>query len=217
MEPERRAPVFKGEGSVHSTDQEVLKMVKRLLTIIAGLALVAAVGAGYAGAQGYGEEKSPGQGKRPQQSKDHLRPSKVALSAYLTGEAEVNDEGQDGAGDPNAKGTASFLVADEQTLCYGFAIRGADAPSAVHIHKGRAGENGDIVIPFDNPPKDADGEPAGDPGASSGCKTLEKQSERDALRRILTNPQGYYVNIHTESFPDGAVRGQISRMYYDNG
>jgi hypothetical protein len=190
-------------------------MVKRLLTIIAGLALVAAIGAGYAGAQGYGEEK--GQGKRSQQSKDDLRASKVALSAYLTGEAEVNDEGQDGAGDPNAKGTASFLAADEQTLCYGFAIRGADAPSAVHIHKGRAGENGDIVIPFDNPPKDDDGEPAGDPGASSGCKTLAKQSELDALRRILTNPQGYYVNIHTESFPDGAVRGQLSRMFYDNG
>jgi hypothetical protein len=181
-------------------------MLKRLLTIIAGLALVAAVGAGYAGAQDYGKRKS----------KNDLKASQAALSAYLTGDAEVNDDGEDGAGDPNAKGTASFLVADEQTLCYGFAIRGADAASAVHIHKGRAGENGDIVIPFDNPPKDADGQPAGDPGASSGCKTLEQQSELDGLRRILSNPKGYYVNIHTESFPDGAVRGQISRMFYDN-
>jgi CHRD domain len=39
---------------------------------------------------------------------------------------------------------------------------------------------------------------------------------RAALRRILRNPKGYYVNIHTASFPDGAVRGQLSRMLYDN-
>jgi hypothetical protein len=72
------------------------------------------------------------------------------------------------------------------------------------------------VIPFDNPPKDDAGQPAGDPGASSGCKVLEQQSERDALRRILSNPRGYYVNIHTTSFPDGAVRGQLGRLLYDN-
>jgi hypothetical protein len=188
--------------------------MKRLLTICASLALVVAV-AGYAGAQGYGDHKGKDQGKKARQAKQ-MKKSQSALSAYLTGQAEVNDEGQDGAGDPNAKGTASFLVADEQTLCYGFAIRGADEPTGVHIHKGVAGENGDIVIPFDNPPKDANGQPAGDPGASSGCKTLEEQSELDALRRILTNPKGYYVNIHTASFPDGAVRGQLSRMFYDN-
>jgi hypothetical protein len=189
--------------------------MKRLLTIAASLALVAAVGVGFAGAQDYGDQKAKEGGKKSRQS-TKWKKSQSALSAYLTGQAEVNDDGQDGAGDPNAKGTASFLVADEQTLCYGFAIRGADDPAAVHIHKGNAGENGDIVIPFDNPPKDANGQPAGDPGASSGCKTLEEQSELDALRRILTNPKGYYVNIHTASFPDGAVRGQLSRLFYDN-
>jgi CHRD domain len=189
--------------------------MKRVLTMVASLALVAAVGVGYAGARDYGNDKGLGQGKKSHQFKG-LNESQSALSAYLTGKAEVNDDGDDGAGDPNAKGTASFLVADEQTLCYGFAIRGADEPNAVHIHKGVAGENGDIVIPFDNPPKDAEGQPAGDPGASSGCKVLEQQSELDALRRILSNPKGYYVNIHTASFPDGAVRGQLGRMLYDN-
>jgi CHRD domain len=183
-------------------------MLKRLSVIATSLALVAAVAiGGYASAQGHGKKSHGQKGWKESQS---------ALSAYLTGKAEVNDDGDDGAGDPDAKGTASFLVADEQTLCYGFAIRGADQPAAVHIHKGVAGENGDIVIPFDNPPKDAAGQPAGDPGASSGCKVLEQQSERDALRRILTKPKRYYVNIHTSSFPDGAVRGQLSRLLYDN-
>jgi CHRD domain len=191
--------------------------MKRLLMIAASIALVAAVGVGYAGAQDYGggHHKGQSQGKKSHRFKG-LRESQSSLSAYLTGKAEVNDEGEDGAGDPNAKGTASFLVADERTLCYGFAIRGADEPAAVHIHKGIAGKNGDIVISFDNPPKDAEGQPAGDPGASSGCKVLEEESELAALRRILSNPKGYYVNIHTASFPDGAVRGQLSRMLYDN-
>jgi hypothetical protein len=214
MEPERRAPVCKGEG-VHPKRPGGTEEMKRLLVIVASLALVAAVGVAYAGAQDYGHGEGKGQGKKSQKFKD-LRESQSALSAYLTGKAEVNDDGEDGAGDPNAKGTASFLVADEQTLCYGFAIRGADEPNAVHIHRGTAGENGDIVIPFDNPPKDDAGQPAGDPGASSGCKVLEQQSERDALRRILINPRGYYVNIHTTSFPDGAVRGQLGRRLYDN-
>jgi hypothetical protein len=63
MEPERRAPVFREEGQRASDRREVLEMLKRLLTIIAGLALVAAIGAGYAAAQDYGKRKS----------KDHLK------------------------------------------------------------------------------------------------------------------------------------------------
>jgi hypothetical protein len=186
--------------------------MKRLLMIAASLALVAAVGVGYAGAQDYGGH---GHGKKSRQSKG-LRESQSALSAYLTGKAEVNDDGEDGAGDPDAKGTASFLVANERTICYGFALRGAEAPNAAHIHKGVAGRNGDIVIDFTKGvPKDASGQPAGDPGASSGCKVLEG-GELASLRRILSNPKGYYVNFHTPSFPDGAVRGQLSRMLYDN-
>ena len=59
-----------------------------------------------------------------------LEASQSALSAYLTGKAEVNDDGEDGAGDPNAKGTASFLLADERTICYGFGLTGAEAPKA---------------------------------------------------------------------------------------
>ena len=45
---------------------------------------------------------------------------------------------------------------------------------------------------------------------------LEDQGELAALRRILSNPKGYYVNFHTPSFPDGVVRGQLGRMPYDN-
>lgn len=182
----------------------------RLVTITSSLALVAVIAVGVAVADsGYGA------GKGSQGLKDYER-SQVAVTAYLTGAAEINEEGQDGAGDPGAKGTATLFVADRQTVCYGFAVRGAEAPTAMHVHRGAAGQNGAPVIDFSKgAPKDANGQPAGDPGASSGCKVLEG-AEKAALARILTNPKNYYVNMHTASFPNGALRGQLSRMLYDN-
>jgi CHRD domain len=201
--------------------------MSRLITVVTCAVLVAAVAVSVAVADnhGYGgkQTKQPvakqqavaKSGAKWKQFKD-LEESQIALTAYMTGKAEVDDEGQDGAGDPGARGTATFFVADRQTLCYGFAVRGAEAPTLMHIHRGVAGSNGDPVIDFSKGvPKDANGQPAGDPGASSGCKVLEG-AEKEALGRLLTNPRRYYVNMHTASFPKGAVRGQLSRMLFDN-
>ena len=30
------------------------------------------------------------------------------------------------------------------------------------------------------------------------------------LQEIVDNPAGYYVNLHTEDFPAGAIRGQLA-------
>jgi hypothetical protein len=42
-------------------------------------------------------------------------------------------------------------------------------------------------------------------GTSSGCADIDKALAAD----MLVNPQGYYVNVHTTSFPAGAARGQL--------
>lgn len=198
----------------------------RASTLAGGLAVIAAVAFGSAVATGYESHPPDGHdhvsgwnesGAAPSQERRSMGPerSHVALSAYLTGLAEIDELGNDGVGDPDAKGAAMLMIADERTICYGFSLRGADTPKAVHIHRAPAGRNGDPVITFANVPSNAAG-PAGDPGASSGCKTLTAAGELAALRRLLAKPRGYYVNFHTASFPTGAVRGQLSRLRFDN-
>jgi hypothetical protein len=84
------------------------------------------------------------------------------------------------------------------TLCFGITVDGTDKPILAHIHQAPAGVNGDIVDLF--PP------PNGNPGASSRCiRGLDQQ----LLANIQRHASGFYVNVHTENFPAGAVRGQL--------
>jgi CHRD domain len=55
-----------------------------------------------------------------------------------------------------------------------------------------------IVVPL-TPPS------TGDPGASSGCVTVDPA----LARAILNHPHRYYANVHTTAFPNGAARGQL--------
>ena len=44
-------------------------------------------------------------------------------------------------------------------------------------------------------------------GTTGGCDTFDKA----LLREILRNPEAFYVNVHTVSFPNGQVQGKLSR------
>jgi CHRD domain-containing protein len=138
----------------------------------AGVLAVVLVGVVGAGAQG-----------GAQQSK--------ALFAVLTGAKEPE------GGDPNGRGSFTAIV-DGNQLCYGLTNRNIEDPTAAHIHRGRAGVAGDVVVPLQQPS-------SGDPGASSDCVRVA----RSLSRAILRNPNRYYVNVHTAGLPDGAIRGQL--------
>jgi hypothetical protein len=138
----------------------------------AGVLAVVLVGVVGAGAQG-----------GAQQSK--------ALFAVLTGAKEPE------GGDPNGRGSFTAIV-DGNQLCYGLTNRNIEDPVAAHIHRGRAGVAGDVVVPLQQPS-------SGDPGASSDCVRVA----RSLSRAILRNPNRYYVNVHTAGLPDGAIRGQL--------
>ena len=138
----------------------------------AGALAVVLIGVVGAGAQGGGQESK-------------------ALFAVLTGAKEPE------GGDPNGRGSFTAIV-DGNRLCYGLTNRNIEDPAAAHIHRGRAGVAGDIVVPLEQPS-------SGDPGASSDCVRVA----RSVSRAILQNPNRYYVNVHTAGFPDGAIRGQL--------
>ena len=66
-----------------------------------------------------------------------------------------------------------------------------------HIHEGTAEEAGPTVVKLDPPPEDR---------SSSGCTDVNGA----LLRDLLQKPQNYYVDVHNEEFPRGAIRGQLS-------
>jgi CHRD domain len=200
-------------------------MRRRILTLLPAVASIALASVAVATAQpnagpadqhrhaGSADDR---RGDRGKQRDVKFRETKSAKSAYLNGQAEIGPDGDRGAGDENASGSAVFQIVDDQTISYGFTLDDTDTPQIVHIHRGSPDENGPPVIEFANVPKDADGQASGEAAASAGTKTLTSSAEIDALRRIRKNPRNYYVNMHTAEFPDGAVRGQLSNLLFSN-
>jgi hypothetical protein len=103
-----------------------------------------------------------------------------------------------GTSEPNATGTAVLRIRRSAGLiCYRLHAANVTLPTvAAHIHKGDAGTNGSVVVPFTAPGVD---------GNSSGCATAAASLIDD----ILANRSGYYVNVHTKEHPAGAIRAQL--------
>ena len=114
------------------------------------------------------------------------------LSAKLSGSNEV------GGGDPNGSGTAAVKVRGTE-ICFDLKWSGFEAIMS-HIHKGAAGANGDVVVPFftSESPLDAN--------SKSGCVSAKES----VVKAIAANPSNYYVNVHSPEFPKGAIRGQLA-------
>ena len=115
------------------------------------------------------------------------------LTATLTGAAEVP-----GPGDADGAGSAKLTLNHGQgQICYELTVSNIGTATAAHIHTGAPDAAGPVLIGLDAP---AD-------GSSDGCVDLDK----DKLKALMDNPAGYYVNVHNAEFPDGAVRGQLSK------
>jgi len=109
--------------------------------------------------------------------------------------------------DTDGRGTAIVrLNPQARTVCFNVGWRNLDdQPFASHIHLGGAGVDGDIVVHF----FDAASPEAAIPGQITGVRGCAEDVPRADIRAIRDNPGGYYVNVHTESFPGGAIRGQL--------
>ncbi|HEX4812334.1 MAG TPA: CHRD domain-containing protein [Nonomuraea sp.] len=120
----------------------------------------------------------------------------------LTGAQEVP-----GPGDRNGFGTFAYKIRG-RSICYVLTARKIRPATMAHIHAGKKGVAGPIVITLKAPTK----------GFASGCvKARKKQNTKNAevvltfreLRAIKKWPHRYYVNVHNKKFPAGAIRGQL--------
>ena len=122
------------------------------------------------------------------------------FTTELTGEAEVTAAGVPNQGDLDGTGTASITVnVGQQRVCWDITVDGIASPTRGHIHKAPSTTTGGIVVTFfESSSVDLD-----------GCTTAPV--DRELLKDIIKNPQGYYVNVHNADFPAGALRGQLSK------
>jgi len=119
-------------------------------------------------------------------------PQRAQLSVTMTGVQEVP-----GPGDQRMTGHGTLRVNTRTgETCWDLYARGGDAATAAHIHRGAAGIAGPIVIPLATPGAD---------GHSQGCTTLDLALARE----LVIQPYGFYANVHTGPFPNGATRGQL--------
>lgn len=123
------------------------------------------------------------------------------LFAVLNGGNEVSPTGRARAGDLDGFGSATVTFSNftptSVTLCYAVLVSNIAGATAAHIHRGRSGVNGGIMVNFIPP--------AGNPGRVAGCTRIT----RTLYAQIAAFPSEFYVNVHNAAFPAGAVRGQL--------
>lgn len=102
-----------------------------------------------------------------------------------------------GPGDPDGTGTFTISIDNAtNTLCYGLAWQNTEEPQGSHIHTGSANQAGQIMVDLNLP--------ANGPKA---CIPIDATS----AGHITSGPKSHYVDLHTASQPEGAVRGQLQR------
>lgn len=124
----------------------------------------------------------------------------TTLTVSLSGSEEVPQPG-----DPNGKGSGTVSLYPStnnptgNNVCYELKLQAIGTPAAAHIHEAPDGVAGPVVVDLEIADADRKG------NRLSNCVTVDQE----IVNEILAGPGGYYVNVHTEAFPGGAIRGQL--------
>jgi hypothetical protein len=118
----------------------------------------------------------------------------TTLLASLEGRNEVTGGAQAGQ-------ALAIIGINDHTLSYSIAWRGIGTPTEADIHAGVRGADGPVAVALFTTPR-----PSGD--STTGTVTVSDAT----LLALRANPSGFYVDLHTTSFPEGAVRAQLHQL-----
>jgi hypothetical protein len=114
--------------------------------------------------------------------------------------------------DVTATGISGFIVnSGNSKIWYQIEAEGLKGVTQAHIHSGKAGENGPVVATLFKGSKDTVNGALvmGSITADKLEGPLKGKSISDLVN--LIDKSSAYVNVHTQSFPDGEIRGQLSK------
>ena len=121
----------------------------------------------------------------------------VSLKAPLSGAEEIP-----GPGVKDGVGTAVVDIAGTK-VCSDLKATMGEKPSKAHIHQGAKGASGAVVV---------DLMPVFSPGESAFTSKTCVETTADIVSKLIADPGGYYLNVHSDSYPNGAMRGQLSNI-----
>ena len=123
--------------------------------------------------------------------------TKVAGAKSRTYKLKLSGKVEVPKGAPNGTGAAVITLRSKSSqVCWRFShLHGFTNATFAHIHQGRAGTAGNIVVPLSTAPK----------LHHAGCVKASPK----VMAAIAKNPHGFYVNIHSKTYPGGAVRSQL--------
>jgi hypothetical protein len=104
-----------------------------------------------------------------------------------------------GPGDENGLGFADFVL-NGTTLEYSIVVFDIEPPAAMHIHAGERGVPGGVVVGF--------------PPFTGNVNVGSMEIPQSVATALEDDPTAFYLNVHTASFPNGAIRGQVQWAWY---
>jgi hypothetical protein len=114
--------------------------------------------------------------------------------------------------DTVASGTAEFnLSSDGNSIGYTLNVTGMSGITAAHIHSGNVGEDGPVIVTLfesDTPTDQINGVLAESTFSASDLEGPMEGMELSDLVSAMSNGVTY-VNVHTQTNPEGEIRGQI--------
>jgi hypothetical protein len=120
-------------------------------------------------------------------------PSSPPIEGLLV--AELDGAAVPAGGDPDGSGFAELYFEGDAVL-FDILLDGVDEPiTSAHIHAGASGEEGPVLIDLEYEVNGLSGVVFADPFL---------------LEEMLAVPEFFYLQVHSESYPAGAVRGQLA-------